>query len=181
MAVWWIRQAISRAIEDTGRSIRLPVYQHRHLRFLHKEEARLLEDLGRLPTDEELALATGLPLAQIEALREIPDCSRSLSETHGEDDDLSLGDTIADPEQPLEEQVTETLFSEQLQQTLRATLTPREYQVIQKCFGLGDQDEERQAQIARDLGISRERVRQIEVRALSKLRQSRQILALCAR
>jgi RNA polymerase primary sigma factor len=177
MAWWWIQQSITREIYNAGRAIRLPVHMQEAQRRLSKEEARLAVALDRLPTDEELAEATGFPVTRIEQLRNTP-WTVSLDQPVGEEDDLSLENIIADPAASFEERVSERVLTLDLEQLLRSTLSPREYLVIKNRFGLGDQQERMLVQVGRDLGITRERVRQIEVRALEKLRRSPQVLAL---
>ena len=144
---------------------------------MSKEEARLAVALDRLPTDEELAEATGFTIARIEQLRSTP-WTVSLDQPVGEEDDLSLENIIADPAASFEDRISERVFTLDLEQLLRSALTPREYLVIKNRFGLGDQQERMLVQVGRDLGITRERVRQIEARALEKLRRSPQVLAL---
>lgn len=176
LAVWWIKQAISRAIEDTGREIRIPAHRYVDLGRMKKAEARLFAERGRPPTDDEVAEATGLSVRQLVALRAVPQ-TISLSLAAGDDDDLELGDTLADPAEQLEEEVVETISSEEIRSLLEQTLSPRELLVVCKRFGFHG-DERKLAQVGRELGISRERIRQIEARALIKLRHAPQIAAL---
>lgn len=178
-AIWWIRQAVSGAIEETVRPIRLPAYLHQGLRRLKKEEARLVGELDHLPTDAELAEAARLTIAQVKRLRQVPDCCYSLSMPIG-DEKLDAKEVLADSEMSLEDQVIRTTFLQEMRDVLASVLTPREYHVICKRFGLGDDQEQILEQVGRELGVTRERVRQIELRALRKLRQSSQVLAFCA-
>lgn len=181
MAVPWIDQALQRALDDTGKTIRVPVYQQIAWRQLRKQEMRLREELDREPTDEELARALSIAPAKVAELRQIPDCMVSLSAPRTDDDDLGLETAIADPSICVEEEALNTTFSQDVLDALVATLSSRELLVVRKRFGLGaEQDEERLVTIGRELGITRERVRQIEEKALKKLQQSPQLRALAA-
>ena len=178
MAVWWIRRAITGAIADTGRAIRLPAYQRTGLLRLKQAEAQFTEEHGRSPSNEELAEILGLSLEMLSDLRQVSGSPRSLSDSPGGDeDDLELGDTLADPSN-LEEDTVADIFSEEVQRALKAVLTPREYLVMRRRFGLGNDDEQGLAEIGRSLGRSRERIRQIEERAIKKLRNAPQVQAL---
>jgi RNA polymerase sigma factor (sigma-70 family) len=128
MAWWWIQQAMTREIFNTGRMIRLPVHLQKAMRRMNKEETRLASELDRLLTDEELAGATGFTTARVEALRAIP-WTVSLDEPFGEEDDLLLESVIVDPSASFEERVTERMLAVDLEQILLSTLTPREYLV----------------------------------------------------
>lgn len=171
-ATWWIRQAISRAVADKGRTIRLPVYVNTALNRIRRERQRLLQELGREPTELELAEATGLdPLRMVE-LQAAPGAPVSLELPVGEDEEQELGDVLADTESasPEELATTQTLKDE-VQRVLESVLTPREQLVLQLRFGLGNGQAHPLEQVGRELGITRERVRQIEAGALAKLRQ----------
>jgi RNA polymerase primary sigma factor len=171
-ATWWIRQAISRAVADKGRTIRLPVYVNTALNRIRRERQRLLQDLGREPTEQELAEATGLDPIRMVELQAAPGAPVSLELPVGEDEEQELGDVLADTESasPEELATTQTLKDE-VQRVLESVLTPREQLVLQLRFGLGNGQAHPLEQVGRELGITRERVRQIEAGALAKLRQ----------
>jgi len=171
-ATWWIRQAISRAVADKGRTIRLPVYVNTALNRIRRERQRLLQELGREPTEQELADATGLdPLRMIE-LQSAPGAPVSLELPVGEDEEQELGDVLADTESATPEDIATTqTLKDEVQRVLESVLTPRERLVLQLRFGLGNGQAHPLEQVGRELGITRERVRQIEAGALAKLRQ----------
>ncbi|MEO8973837.1 MAG: sigma-70 family RNA polymerase sigma factor [Ktedonobacteraceae bacterium] len=171
-ATWWIRQAISRAVADKGRTIRLPVYVNTALNRIRRERQRLLQELGREPTEQELADATGLdPLRMIE-LQSAPGAPVSLELPVGEDEEQELGDVLADTESATPEDLATTqTLKDEVQRVLESVLTPRERLVLQLRFGLGNGQAHPLEQVGRELGITRERVRQIEAGALAKLRQ----------
>jgi RNA polymerase primary sigma factor len=171
-ATWWIRQAISRAVADKGRTIRLPVYVNTALNRIRRERQRLLQELGREPTELELAEATGLDPVRMVELQAAPGAPVSLELPVGEDEEQELGDVLADTESasPEELATTQTLKDE-VQRVLESVLTPREQLVLQLRFGLGNGQAHPLEQVGRELGITRERVRQIEAGALAKLRQ----------
>ncbi|GHO86865.1 sigma-70 family RNA polymerase sigma factor [Dictyobacter formicarum] len=171
-ATWWIRQAISRAVADKGRTIRLPVYVNTALNRIRRERQRLLQELGREPTEMELAEATGLDPIRMVELQSAPGAPVSLELPVGEDEEQELGDVLADTESasPEELATTQTLKDE-VQRVLESVLTPREQLVLQLRFGLGNGQAHPLEQVGRELGITRERVRQIEAGALAKLRQ----------
>jgi len=171
-ATWWIRQAISRAVADKGRTIRLPVYVNTALNRIRRERQRLLQELGREPTEQELADATGLdPLRMIE-LQSAPRAPVSLELPVGEDEEQELGDVLADTESASPEDIATTqTLKDEVQRVLESVLTPRERLVLQLRFGLGNGQAHPLEQVGRELGITRERVRQIEAGARAKLRQ----------
>jgi RNA polymerase primary sigma factor len=171
-ATWWIRQAISRAVADKGRTIRLPVYVNTALNRIRRERQRLLQELGREPSEQELAEATGLdPLRMIE-LQSAPGAPVSLELPVGEDEEQELGDVLADTESASPEDIATTqTLKDEVQRVLESVLTPRERLVLQLRFGLGNGQAHPLEQVGRELGITRERVRQIEAGALAKLRQ----------
>src|SRR5215467_10335884 len=171
-ATWWIRQAISRAVADKGRTIRLPVYVNTALNRIRRERQRLLQELGREPTELELAEATGLdPIRMIE-LQAAPGAPISLELPVGEDEEQELGDVLADTESASPEDIATTqTLKDEVQRVLESVLTPRERLVLQLRFGLGNSQAHPLEQVGRELGITRERVRQIEAGALAKLRQ----------
>ncbi len=171
-ATWWIRQAISRAVADKGRTIRLPVYVNTALNRIRRERQRLLQELGREPTELELAEATGLDPIRMVELQSAPGAPVSLELPVGEDEEQELGDVLADNESASPEDVATTqTLKDEVQRVLESVLTPREQLVLQLRFGLGNSQAHPLEQVGRELGITRERVRQIEAGALAKLRQ----------
>jgi RNA polymerase primary sigma factor len=171
-ATWWIRQAISRAVADKGRTIRLPVYVNTALNRIRRERQRLLQELGREPTEQELAEATGLDPVRMIELQSAPGAPVSLELPVGEDEEQELGDVLADTESASPEEVATTqTLKDEVQHVLESVLTPREQLVLQLRFGLGNGQAHPLEQVGRELGITRERVRQIEAGALAKLRQ----------
>jgi RNA polymerase primary sigma factor len=171
-ATWWIRQAISRAVADKGRTIRLPVYVNTALNRIRRERQRLLQELGREPTEGELAEATGLDPIRMVELQAAPGAPVSLELPVGEDEEQELGDVLADTESASPEDLATTqTLKDEVQRVLESVLTPREQLVLQLRFGLGNSQAHPLEQVGRELGITRERVRQIEAGALAKLRQ----------
>ncbi len=171
-ATWWIRQAISRAVADKGRTIRLPVYVNTALNRIRRERQRLIQELGREPTEEELAEATGLDPVRMIELQSAPGAPISLELPVGEDEEQELGDVLADTESASPEDLATTqTLKDEVQRVLESVLTPRERLVLQLRFGLGNGQAHPLEQVGRELGITRERVRQIEAGALAKLRQ----------
>jgi RNA polymerase primary sigma factor len=169
-AIPWIWQAINRAVNDKSRMVRLPGHVVDNLTKLVRARANLTQKLGRRPTEKELATETALPSQKIQSLLAItPSGHVSLEAPIGEDGS-QLGDFIADHEslQP-EEQATASLLKEELSKTLES-LTPRERRVIELRFGLGDEAGRTLEEIGIELGLSKERIRQIEKEALAKLR-----------
>lgn len=171
-ATWWIRQAISRAVADKGRTIRLPVYVNTALNRIRRERQRLLQELGREPTEIELAEATGLDPIRMVELQAAPGAPVSLELPVGEDEEQELGDVLADTDSASPEDIATTqTLKDEVQRVLESVLTPREQLVLQLRFGLGNGQAHPLEQVGRELGITRERVRQIEAGALAKLRQ----------
>src|SRR5215469_15443438 len=171
-ATWWIRQAISRAVADKGRAIRLPVYVNTALNRVRRERQRLVQELGREPTEEELATAVGIEVHRLHELESAPGAPISLESPVGEDEEQELGDVLADEASTSpEEAATAHTMKQEVQEVLEDVLTSRERLVLQLRFGLGNGHTYPLEQVGRQLGITRERVRQIEAGALAKLRQ----------
>ena len=182
-ATWWIKQAISRAIADQGRTIRLPVHVVDNLKRVRKADRRLRQELGRPATPEELAAATGLGLKKVASLLDIVEDPVSLDVSVG-DGDSDIADLVEDPHavRP-DEAITEGSFSSELQQALDQ-LHEQERQVVELRYGLDGSGTRTLDQVSSELGCTRERVRQVEGRALSTLAKAnpelREYLALSA-
>jgi RNA polymerase primary sigma factor len=169
-ATWWIRQAVSRAIADDARTIRIPVHLYDVVNRMARISAQLHQDLGREPTDEEVGQALEISAERVRELNQVLPQPISLDGFVGEDQDTRLSDVVADDNATnLESAAEQRLLADQIRDTL-LTLTPRERRVIERRFGLtGDADETLTA-IGREIGVTRERIRQIESTALRKLR-----------
>ncbi|HZK66947.1 MAG TPA: sigma-70 family RNA polymerase sigma factor, partial [Chloroflexota bacterium] len=170
-ATWWIRQAITRAIADKARTIRLPVHMGEAITRLNQVSQRLTQELGRDPTEVELAEALGVGVHKVREAVKAAHVPSSLESPIGEEDESELADLVADEtSQATEEAVYEMLLKRETQDALGAVLTPREQLVLQLRFGLGNGHVYPLEKIGEVLGITRERVRQIEAKALEKLR-----------
>jgi RNA polymerase primary sigma factor len=166
----WIWQAINRAVNDQSRIVRLPGHLIEDLTKLARARNRLAQKLGRQPTDKELASETGLPPKKIELLLKLSSSGPVSFETPVGEDGGQLGDFIADQTIPQpDEQSTASLLREKLSRTLES-LTPRERRIIELRFGLDDEYSRTLAEVGTELGLSKERIRQIEKEALAKLR-----------
>jgi RNA polymerase primary sigma factor len=169
-ATWWIRQAITRAIADQARTIRIPVHMVETINKLARIQRQLLQDLGREPTAEEIATQMELSPEKVREIQKISQEPVSLETPIGEEEDSHLGDFIEDPEAvvPLE-RASFKLLQEQLESVLH-TLSEREKEVIRLRFGLVDGQPRTLEDVGKKFGVTRERIRQIESKTLSKLR-----------
>ena len=168
-ATWWIRQAITRAIADQARTIRIPVHMVETINKLTRIQRQLVQDLGREPTTEELADAMGMEPAKIREIQKISQDPISIDKPVGEEEDSHLVDFISNDELAApEEEVARNLLKEDLIKAL-GTLTERERKVIELRFGLKDGVPMTLEQVGKKLGVTRERIRQIEAKAIRKL------------
>ncbi len=169
-ATWWIRQAITRAIADQARTIRIPVHMVETINKLIRVSRQLLQELGREPTDEELAKEMQMPVDKVREIRKIAQEPVSLETPIGEEEDSHLGDFIPDEDIPApSEAAAFTLLKEQLIDVLD-TLTDREEKVLRLRFGLDDGRARTLEEVGKEFNVTRERIRQIEAKALRKLR-----------
>ncbi len=169
-ATWWIRQAITRALADQARTIRIPVHMVETINKLIRISRTLLQDLGREPAAEEIAQAMSLPVERVREIIKIAQEPISLETPIGEEEDSHLGDFIEDHEALAPaEAASFTMLKEQLDDVLE-TLTPRERKVLKLRFGLDDGRPRTLEEVGREFGVTRERIRQIEAKALRKLR-----------
>lgn len=169
-ATWWIRQAITRAIADQARTIRIPVHMVETINKLIRIQRQLLQDLGREPTPEEIGAEMDMPTNKVRDILKIAQEPVSLETPIGEEDDSHLGDFIEDKEATSPEQhASYEMLKEQLEEVLD-TLTDREENVLRLRFGLDDGRTRTLEEVGRVFGVTRERIRQIEAKALRKLR-----------
>ena len=169
-ATWWIRQAITRAIADQARTIRIPVHMVETINKLIRVSRQLLQELGREPTPEEIAKAMGISENKVREIIKIAQEPVSLETPIGEEEDSHLGDFIPDEDAPAPaEAASFALMKEQLMDVLD-TLTPREEKVLRLRFGLDDGHQRTLEEVGKEFNVTRERIRQIEAKALRKLR-----------
>ncbi len=169
-ATWWIRQAITRAIADQARTIRIPVHMVETINKLIRVTRQLVQKLGRDPLPEEVAEELNMPIDKVGEIMKIAQEPVSLETPIGEEEDSHLGDFIQDDEAPApSDAATFTLLKEQLVEVLN-TLTPREEKVLRLRFGLDDGRARTLEEVGREFNVTRERIRQIEAKALRKLR-----------
>ena len=169
-ATWWIRQAITRAIADQARTIRIPVHMVETINRLIRTSRHLLQQLGREPTVEEIAHEMEIPVEKVVEIQKIAQDPVSLETPIGEEDDSHLGDFIQDDDSPApQDSAAYTLLREQLEDVMN-TLTPREAKVLKLRFGLEDGKARTLEEVGREFMVTRERIRQIEAKALRKLR-----------
>ena len=169
-ATWWIRQAITRAIADQARTIRIPVHMVETINKLIRVSRQLLQELGREPTPEEIAEEMDMPVDRVREILKISQEPVSLETPIGEEEDSHLGDFIQDDNVPVPADVAAfTLLKEQLVEVL-STLTDREQKVLRLRFGLDDGRARTLEEVGKEFNVTRERIRQIEAKALRKLR-----------
>ena len=169
-ATWWIRQAITRAIADQARTIRIPVHMVETINKLIKTSRHLLQTLGREPTPEEIAKELEMPVEKVREILKVAQEPISLETPVGEEDESNLGNFIPDEDAPSpSEQAADTLLREHIEEVMQ-TLTPREAKVLKLRFGLEDGRMRTLEEVGKEFDVTRERIRQIEAKALRKLR-----------
>jgi RNA polymerase primary sigma factor len=177
-ATWWIRQAVQRGVANKARTIRIPVHIADREQRIARAERALAPKLGRQPTEEEVAKQAKLPLKQVREVRQAARAITSLDRPVGSENEASLGELFAAEQAPPDEEVTVSLEQDVLRRAV-AQLPEREREVVKRRYGLnGDRDPASLEAIGRELGLTRERVRQIEARALEQLAVNREVEAL---
>jgi RNA polymerase primary sigma factor len=172
-ATWWIRQAVSRALSDQGRTIRVPVHMGERITQLSRVSRELVQRNGHPPTEEEIAEEMGVSMRLLERIRQAAQYPLSLEMEVGEELDSTLGDFIEDTDNSHPDETTmEQILTERMNDVL-ASLSAREHRVLQLRFGLQDGRSYTLEEVGRKFGVTRERIRQIEAKALSKLRHPR--------
>jgi RNA polymerase primary sigma factor len=171
-AVWWIRQSIARAVADQARMIRIPVHMSENAVKVLRERRRLYQKEGQDPGPAEIAARTGMPISRVEQVLSMVQQPISLDAPVGDDGDTTLGDLInapdsVDPQAAAEVSALQRVVSEAL-----GDLTPREQRILRMRFGIGDATDHTLEEIGKEFGVTRERIRQIEAKALEKLRHA---------
>jgi RNA polymerase primary sigma factor len=169
-ATWWIRQAIVRAIADQARTIRIPVHMIETINKLIRTSRYLVQELGREPTPEEIAEKMEFPLEKVRKVLRIAKEPLSLETPVGNEEDNHLGDFIEDKKTSTPMEAVASLNLADQTRKILSTLTPREEKVLRKRFGIGEKTDHTLEEVGRDFEVTRERIRQIEAKALRKLR-----------
>ncbi len=169
-ATWWIRQAITRAIADQARTIRIPVHMVETINKLMRTARLLVQEVGREPTPEEIGERMDLPADKVRRVMRIAKEPISLETPIGEDEDSILGDFIEDRTTPSPAEAVMGLHLQDQTRKVLATLTPREEQVLRLRFGIGERSDHTLEEVGTRFAVTRERIRQIEAKALRKLR-----------
>ncbi len=168
-ATWWIRQAITRAIADQARTIRIPVHMVETINRFNRTQRRMMQELGREPTPEEVAKELGIDETKAREIIKVSQEPTSLETPVGDEEDSHLGDFIADQGLQPDEQATRELLKVHLDEVLDS-LSPREKRVLQLRFGLEDGKQRTLEEVGKEFGVTRERIRQIEAKAIRKLK-----------
>ncbi len=168
-ATWWIRQAITRAIADQARTIRIPVHMVETINRFNRTQRKLMQELGREPAPEEVAKALGIDESKAREIIKVSQEPTSLETPVGDEEDSHLGDFIADQGLQPDEQATRELLKIHLDEVLDS-LSPREKRVLQLRFGLEDGKQRTLEEVGKEFGVTRERIRQIEAKAIRKLK-----------
>ncbi|SDM30680.1 RNA polymerase sigma factor RpoD [Halarsenatibacter silvermanii] len=170
-ATWWIRQAITRALADQSRTIRIPVHMVEKINKLRRVSRQLKKDLDREPTVDELAEAMDIHPDRVRHIKKISQDPLSLESPIGEEEDSNLGDFIEDEDSPTpDEEATSVMLKEQLDSVLETSLTDREKRILELRYGIEDGRSRTLEEVGREFDVTRERIRQIQVKALRKLR-----------
>ena len=169
-ATWWIRQAITRAIADQARTIRIPVHMIETINKLIRTSRYLVQEIGREPTPEEVAVKMEMPVDKVRKVLKIAKEPISLETPIGEEEDSHLGDFIPDHDTASPSDVVISINLSEQTKTVLATLTPREEKVLRMRFGIGEKSDHTLEEVGQDFSVTRERIRQIEAKALRKLR-----------
>jgi len=168
-ATWWIRQAITRAIADQARTIRIPVHMVETINKFNRISRKLMQELGREPTPEEVGMEMEVGVEKVREIIRVSQEPASLEAPVGEEEDSRLGDFIQDVSASPTDQATQALLKDHIREML-STLSPREAKVLEYRFGLEDGKQRTLEEVGREFGVTRERIRQIEAKAIRKLR-----------
>jgi len=168
-ATWWIRQAITRAIADQARTIRIPVHMVETINKFNRVSRKLIQELGREPAPSEVAMEMEVPVEKVREIIKVSQEPASLEAPVGEEEDSRLGDFIQDLSASPTDQATQALLKDHIREMLE-TLSPREAKVLEYRFGLEDGKQRTLEEVGREFGVTRERIRQIEAKAIRKLR-----------